>query len=306
MMNKVRRAGLGVILAIGVGLVAAPAIFQMFDRAPQGGKMIDAFRPYMTEAKVAQFQGYMREIGAAEAEARRAVVQAGIAAPPTSGFAQFSAEWPGIDADMGDMLRTMERSVDNFAAVDAMPPFVLFPWFFVGPGLIIAVLVGLVATRGPRPALRVLLVVMGIGLIAAPAIFQMFSRAPKGGEMINDFRPLMTSNKVTTIQRYFLVIGAGEGDLRTRVAPELRTREEIDEARFAERYPATSRFFADWPTIAAEMAPMIGAMSDNVPNFAAVDALPPFRLFPWFFVVPGVIVAVLAIISIGRVDEGAE
>ncbi len=39
---------------------------------------------------------------------------------------------------------------------------------------------------------------------------------------------------------------------------------------------------------------MVATMSDNVDNYEAVDALPSFDLFPWFFVVPGVLVAVFA------------
>ena len=48
-------------------------------------------------------------------------------------------------------------------------------------------------------------------------------------------------------------------------------------------------FSAHWPTISNTMAPMIGAMSDNLDNYAGVDALPPFWLFPWFFVAPGLV-----------------
>ena len=40
---------------------------------------------------------------------------------------------------------------------------------------------------------------------------------------------------------------------------------------------------------------MIGAMSDNVDNYEAISALPPFPLFPWFFVVPGLLIAGLAL-----------
>jgi hypothetical protein len=36
-------------------------------------------------------------------------------------------------------------------------------------------------------------------------------------------------------------------------------------------------------------------MSDNVANYGAIASLPPFPLFPWFFVLPGLIVAVLAV-----------
>ena len=42
---------------------------------------------------------------------------------------------------------------------------------------------------------------------------------------------------------------------------------------------------------------MIGTMSDNVGNFDAVVALPPFWLFPWFFVLPGALVAGCALIA---------
>lgn len=125
---------------------------------------------------------------------------------------------------------------------------------------------------------------MGLCIVAAPAIFGMFSRAPGGADMIDDFRPLMATARVQTIQGYFLTIGAAEGQLRTEAfaAPDHPAP------------PAVARLSADWPRISAEMAPMIGTMSDNVGNFAGVAALPPFWLFPWFFVGPGLLVAALA------------
>ena len=49
-------------------------------------------------------------------------------------------------------------------------------------------------------------------------------------------------------------------------------------------------FDDQWVHILNDMTPMIGAMSDNVANYEAVAALPPFALFPWFFVLPGLLV----------------
>jgi hypothetical protein len=43
------------------------------------------------------------------------------------------------------------------------------------------------------------------------------------------------------------------------------------------------------------MTPMIAAMSDSVPRYQAIRSLPPFTLFPWFFLIPGVLIAGLAI-----------
>lgn len=290
---------LAAVLVIGLGLAAAPVAFRMFSRAPQGGEMLDDFRPYMTDAEIAEFRGYLDEIDAAARETARAVEPAAEAelGLDAGGFddrfpfvAGFEEEWPATYADMSDMLDTMDENLGNYRAVDALPPFVLFPWFFVVPAvLVVGVAASALVSRraGRRPGRQVVaLVVLGAGLVAAPVAFQMFTRAPDGNDMIDDFRSLMTRDRVVTIQGYFVTIGNGEGELRNQVLPALS-----DPGAF----PAVERFVEDWPTINNEFAPMIGTMSDNVDNFGAVDALPPFALFPWFFVVPGVLVALLAL-----------
>lgn len=284
------------VVVIGVGLVAAPAVFQMFTRAPKGGDMITDFRPFMTAEQVALFRGFLDEIGAAEEETA-ATVQPRLEAhlggrdEVTAAYPQlvtFHEQWPVVDDDMGEMLDTMEANIDNFAAVDALPPFPLFPWFFVAPGLI-AVAVGLAGLRaGASRRWLAAIAALGVGLIAAPAVFQMFTRAPKGGDMINDFRSLMRDEKVMTVQAYFLTIGGAEGELRRQALPQL------EEAGEPPPTPAIDAFVAEWPRISNRMAPMVGAMADNLDNYAAVNALPPFPLFPWFFVAPGVLLVALA------------
>jgi len=129
------------------------------------------------------------------------------------------------------------------------------------------------------------IVVFGLGVVAAPAIFQMFDRAPKGADMIDDFRSLMTDQKLRTIQGYFVTLGAGEGNVRTAALPAIEVAAPAGQnpAPAAERFPAVTRWSEDWPTI--------GVMSDNAGNYAAVDALPPFWMFPWFFVIPGLMIA---------------
>jgi hypothetical protein len=148
------------------------------------------------------------------------------------------------------------------------------------------------------------LAVMGLGVIAAPAIFQMFSRAPKGAEMIDDFRAFMNIPKLRTIQGYFVTIGGGEGNLRTAVLPALETDGGVAEATLEADLPHIQTFGEDWPTMFRRFASMIGTMQANIDNYAAVDALPAFWLFPWFFVVPGLLVAGLAIAA-GRPRRGA-
>jgi hypothetical protein len=89
---------------------------------------------------------------------------------------------------------------------------------------------------------------------------------------------------VTEIQGYFLTIGTAEGELRQRVLPELAAADGLATT------PAIATLNDEWARISGEMAPMIGTMSDNVGSFAGIAALPPFWAFPWFFVLPGLLV----------------
>lgn len=298
------RAAWIAMLVIGLGITLAPAAFQMFSRAPKGGRMINEFRPFMTEQRLGNFSGYMAEINAAEEE-YRAALRPAVASSATSAADRsalgsvddWSARWRGsadrigINADMTSMLDTMKGNLDNYAAVDALPPFPLFPWFFVAPGLMITGLAawGLRRNRAGLPAgwRRPAAMVLGLGLVAAPFIFSMQTRAPKGNDMIDDFTPIMTTAKVQTVQGYFPAIGLAEGQLRLRLAP-------LAKQGGGGPYPAIERLSTDWPMISSEFAEFLGAMSDNLGNFNAVKALPPFKLFPFFFILPGLLVIGLA------------
>ncbi|HSP26961.1 MAG TPA: hypothetical protein VLN74_00335, partial [Ilumatobacteraceae bacterium] len=108
-------------------------------------------------------------------------------------------------------------------------------------------------------------------------------------EMIDDFRPMMTRERVQAVQGYFVTLGAAEGQLRANAIPLL-----VEAGGDPAELPAIVRWSSDWPMILTDFNPMVATMSDNVDNYEAVDALPPFDLFPWFFVIPGVLVAALA------------
>jgi hypothetical protein len=303
-MKPITSRSIVAALLVGIGMIAAPFMFQMFDRAPLGGEMIDDFEPYMTVEEVDLFRGYLDEIGAANLESidelrdgliAAGAIEAGSFDTTLVSVANLNEQWPTIEDDMGDLINRMEANLDNYAAVAALPPFPMFPWFFVMPGLMIVVAasVALVLRRDGqtargRPAVWALLA-LGVAVVAAPAMFQMFERAPKGADMIEDFRPMMTRERVQSVQMYFVTLGSAEGQLRTSALPML-----ADAGGDPADYAAIAEWSAEWPTILTDFNPMIATMSDNVDNYQAVDALPSFNLFPWFFLIPGVLVAALA------------
>jgi hypothetical protein len=291
------------IAVIGLGLVAAPFAFNMFTKAPKGAVMIAGFKPYMSTATLNGYQSDLREINAGVRQTDTSVaaylgggtpnVDAFDSAYPT--FVTFDHQWPAIDSKMTGLMNQVQGNLGNYQAVAALPSFKLFPWFFVTPGVLIAgfAVAGLlrpVRWRGGRWAL----VVLGIGLMAAPGIFQMFQRAPHGGTMMSAFKTIETTENVQQIQGYFGSMAVGQGAIRLEIVPALEAS-GLSSPEIATRFPAVATLDAKWVHILNEMTPMIGAMSDNVSNYQAVASLPPFPLFPWFFVIPGLLVMVLAI-----------
>lgn len=297
-----RRWPFVVAAILGAGLIAAPAIFGMFTRAPRGAQMINDFKPYMTAARLTGYQTELHEIDAGVRQANAGVASAldGSSGHATfdaqyPDFASFDRQWPTIDSTMERLMNSVQGNLGNYEAIAALPSFVLFPWFFVIPGLLIFgfALVGLLASGQWRWA-RYALVLMGVGLIAAPAVFQMFSRAPKGGTMMTAFKTIETTQNVENIQGYFGAMATGQGAIRLEIIPALEQASySLPQIRTA--FPAVGTLDANWVHILNDMTPMIGAMSDNVANYQAVASLPPFPLFPWFFVVPGVLATGLAV-----------
>lgn len=283
-------ATLVIIAVFGIALALAPVAFQMFSRAPKGAVMLADFKPFMTTQRLNGFDTDLAQI-------RGAVSSINAAHPPaaaaSSTYQTFAAQWPAIDSTMSDLLDKVQANKGNYDAVAALPSFRLFPWFFVIPGVLIAAVAGLALWR-PRQAgsARVALIALAIGLILAPVAFQMFNRAPKGGRMMTAFSSIETDAKVEQIQQYFSSMAVGQGAIRLDIEPAL--------VRTGHPIAAVTTLDVNWVHILNDMTPMIGAMSDNVGNYQAIKALPPFPLFPWFFVIPGVLVGGLALAGRAR------
>ncbi len=300
-------------LAVGAALIALPFATQMFERAPQGAKMVDAFAPYMTSERIAGFQRNIREVDAYATEAL--TIAPAIFVPGTSDQQQrqqqfltrspqvalFSQQWPAVRRTFDRLLGTIAANKANYDAVAALPSFTLFPWFFVAPGVLLAGLAvaGLLLGRR-RPAawipLRRATIALGVGLVLAPVAFQLFTRAPQGGRMVDAFKTLETRRTVQTVQGHFGTIAVGQGAIRTELVPKLKAR-GWSEARPRAELPAAMVLQERWTRILNDMTPMIGVMSDNVGTYSAVAALPPFPLFPWLFVVPGLLVISLGLLA---------
>jgi hypothetical protein len=298
-----RRWALVILACLGLALAVMPVAFNMFNKTPKGAVMMAEFKPFMTTARLDGYQGDLRTINAGVRQTDTSVasyLEGGTAqhqsfAADYPSFAAFDQQWPAIDSTMTGLMNEVQGNLGNYQAISALPSFKLFPFFFVIPGVLIAVLAiaALVRPAGRRGS-RWALVVLGVALIGAPAAFQMFQRAPKGGQMMTAFKHIETTQNVQHIQGYFGSMAVGQGAIRLEIVPALE-KSGLNSSAIAAKFPAVTTLDADWVHILNDMTPMIGAMSDNVANYQALSSLPPFPLFPWFFVVPGVLVVGLSL-----------
>lgn len=291
---------------MGLALALAPLVLQMFSRGPGGAAMLADFRPYMDQQVLTRFQADVDQVDAASKELQGrapALAASRLGLSPAqyqseyAALVQFEQDWPAARDDLTVLIRTIEANIGNYGAVAALPSFRLFPYFFVLPGLMIAAVAALALRRRRRQlppgwALPTL-ALLGVGLILAPLVFQMFTRAPKGEEMLNQFRPLMTTQRITTVQGYFVTMAGGEAAVRAQLLPALRQK-GASEAEVKQLLPQSVAFTSLWTSMVNQMAPMLAAMNDNLTRYQGLIALPPFGWFPYFFMAPGLLLLLLA------------
>lgn len=162
------------------------------------------------------------------------------------------------------------------------------------------------------------ILVIGIVLIVAPFAISLPSKATAGQKMIDNFHPIMQPAAVKTTVAYydktFMALGpvatggvAASGEipaLFAGLAGSLHmTQPQLVQflqtkfpalAQLLERFPQLAPVFKRVPPGLAWYKPLVTTMRDNVTNYAKIDSLPNFNLFTWFFVVPGILVVILA------------
>lgn len=160
--------------------------------------------------------------------------------------------------------------------------------------------------------------VIGAVLIIVPFALSLPSKSSAGQRLLDNFQSLMQPTHVNTTVGYFdrtfvplrpvattAVTAGGEiPKLIPALAKPLHMTPTQVQQFLGTSFPATAKLFGELPLLApvfskvppgiAFFKPLIDTMQANVSNYARVDSLPDFRLFTWFFVVPGVLLVVLA------------
>lgn len=159
--------------------------------------------------------------------------------------------------------------------------------------------------------------VIGVALIVMPFAISLPSKASAGQTMMDNFHPIMQQASVTKTANYYnqtftplrpVAIGgvAAAGEVPSLIGalakPLHMTPAQVQQF-LGKNFPAMAALLGNLPKLVPVFTnvppgldhylPLVRTMQANVSNYAKIDSLPNFRLFTWFFVVPGVLLVLL-------------
>ena len=184
------------------------------------------------------------------------------------------------------------------------------------------------------------ILVVGLALVIAPFALSLPSKAGAGERMLNGFQPIMQPNQVKTTAYYYNEVFTPLGKVTPMMSAKNLARFQayldglktikLTPAQMAviqqqfpqmaavlQQMPAMQRdfggllgtmrantgIFSQVPAGLTHYQPLVSTMQANVGNYKQVNSLPSFRLFTWFFVVPG---ALLVLLAAAGLQQGRE
>lgn len=136
---------------------------------------------------------------------------------------------------------------------------------------------------------------IGIVLIVMPFAFSMPSRTAAGDRMMSDFKPLMQAAAVQKTADYYNNVFTPLGNLSKQfTAASTNPQMQQQLKPLMPMLQPVLPIFKQVPAGLAWYKPLVTTMQGNVADYKSVNALPTFRLFTWFFVIPGVLLVLVA------------
>jgi hypothetical protein len=136
---------------------------------------------------------------------------------------------------------------------------------------------------------------IGLALVVVPFAIGLPGKTAAGQRMLNDFHPLMQPANVATTANYYYKTFVPLGTVATQFTQAATNPAMAEQLKpLMPMLAPVMPIFAKVPAGLAHYRALVQTMQANVSDFASVDSLPNFRLFTWFFVIPGVLLMLLA------------
>jgi hypothetical protein len=146
-----------------------------------------------------------------------------------------------------------------------------------------------------RKALWWAVLAIGAALIVAPLAMGMPGKAAAGQRMLNGFQPIMAPAHVQKTADYYNNVFVPLGGVAQQfTAASTNPQMQAQLKPLMPMLEPVIPVFKQVPAGLAFYKPLVDTMQANVDNYRQVNSLPDFRLFAWFFIVPGILLVLLA------------
>jgi hypothetical protein len=303
-----RRVAAVLAVLVGITLIAFTFAEHLFSRSADARTISNHYKPLMSTAGLADLSRGFDLVKAAGGQLDTAAeprLQAALGmndqafaaykAREMPGIAQFDAQAPGVVSLVGPVIVQMQDERADYARASDIPvswlPLSSAPWLFLGIGALL-VAVGAFALARPGTFATLAVLVVGLGVVVTPLVVGIPGKVD-------------AAVRVTKIGRVGLAPATGQKavgatklfdgmarDVTTKLAPALE--QQIGPGRFATTFPTLARFAEGWERATSAKS---HALSDSQvamsSTFANADRIP-LRPIPWLFIVPGIVLSLLA------------
>lgn len=136
---------------------------------------------------------------------------------------------------------------------------------------------------------------IGLALVVVPFAIGLPGKTAAGQRMLNDFHPLMQATSVQKTADYYNNVFTPLGQVATQFTGAAANPAMAQQLKpLMPMLGPAMPIFKQVPAGLAWYRPLVTTMQGNVSDYSSVDSLPNFNLFTWFFVVPGLLLMLLA------------
>jgi hypothetical protein len=143
----------------------------------------------------------------------------------------------------------------------------------------------------------VIILLVGVVLIVLPFAYDMFDRASAGADMMEAFEGMPYDQElIATLQGHLETFSGMQEDMNKMLpafAQQMGVTEEQLNQMIGEQFPALAEGMQQMDTMGQDFNNVIAVMGGNVENFQKANELP-MRDMPWYFIIAGGIIVVLA------------
>jgi hypothetical protein len=329
MKHHAHRAAAILAITLGVGLLAFPFVFQLWDKTPAAERTFDRFHFLVSDEglKGAAHLYDVAEAGGVELTDKLAPALADQLNMSPGQFERYLErhypavangvkEMPGFLQVTEPVVRNLARTQSDYKSAESIPglglPMTAVSWLAIALGAALLT-AGTVALLRPGRWATIAILALGGALVLIPFALNLPEKTANAREVGDVAEAGLTAEGAqatrTNVNMLIGLIEQTRKDLIPGLAREFGVTEPALKAQFARDYPGFTDLLDEYEPLKPLTLRVVEAQEASVRDFERANSIP-VKALPWVIVVPGLLLVIVAasvlVIDRRRENEPAE